>query len=733
MTLASEIAKLTSERYTLIKMQYGERRYQEFTLVSGDTYRLAWAGDAVKLFRNNMFFTLDTGLTADFTWYYDSSAGYVYARSSTAMEGGTVIFNALYYSSKENTHTYAVPTDSTTDLKYWRPKIKGNANISMSFSDTLAGTISIESSAIELDNTDREFENYLATNMTFNKKPVEVWISVNGEVTKVFDGVLGDVSLVQGSATFRILESINKMAQMCYMGDTKDECFFNKTAESAPNMYSGDDGAPFPYIFGRSATNLKAYAPISYVTAGPTTNYLDSYSLDTSASARLICTQSHAYATGTNNRVWVSGRTKGSFKTLDFGTINTALLKGNALGVGDYRVADVGGLEDTLLVRLNQSAVIILTYSTINHNLEVGDSFKVSGGTLGANILYVVVKHITYGGGTVYGQAVNRGGIIAALNLITCTFHTNSAPAIAIEYDNRVYTCCYELDFSVAYTATSGGNTRQVITFVDSFEANVDADTANDIHYRLTAIHPSSHKVYFRATQTASSSTHGESMLALVQNAQLETYDASFTAADTTLDVDCAFQVPYIGSTEYPTYLEVAQYICRSTLGYLKADNNGVNYNVVTAPGASTKTLTEDMISSISCNVSYGDAKAGIKLSNPHLNSIASLDAWDSDVESYNADLNESSETVEIEHCLSSVVDTMAPLLYNQAYRKVTYNISAPTALIDVELGDIVTIESPAILGGSGSVVGMVISLEKSDTISQATISDLKGLVILAD
>lgn len=733
MTFATESAKLSSERYTLVRLQYGEYREDEFTLVSGDTYRIAWTGYAVNLFRNGALFTEDTGLSADFTWYFDESAGYVYARSSTAMEGGTVIFNALHFSTKENVHTYSVPTDSTKPVRFWACKLKNDPNFISSFSDTLSGTISVSSGSIEIDNTDREFENYLGPQMTFNRKPIEAWIVVNGEIQKAFTGILGDVSLTQNNVSISTLESIGKMSQPCYMGDTKDEAFLNDTADSAPNMYPEDDGSPWPYIFGRSATNLKNYAPIKYITAGPTNNYLDAYSLDCDKSARAICTQYTNKASGTVNRVWVTCRTNGAFKTLNFGTIATANLKTNSSGVGDYVQQSQSTDEDKFRTRENVGAVVILTYASATHNLEVGDSFKISGGTLGANPIYVLVSHITTDQLTIYCSVANRGGAVAAINLITCTFNTNSAPALAVLYNDKVYNPVYEQDFTVSTTTTSSGNIRQVITFTNSWEVGTDIDTGLRMYYGLTYLHPSTHRVYYRATQSASYSSHGNSMLYIVQNAKLETYDTSFTTADTDFDVDCAFQVPYIGSTEYPTYLEAAQYICRSTFGYLKTDDNGVNYNVIQTLGASTKTLTENMLSSVSCRISYGDAKAAIKMSNPHLNSLAQPGASGTGLDTVNEDLNEADETLEVEHCLYTSVGALSLVNYNNAYRKAHYSISAPTALLDVEVGDIVTIQSPAVLGGSGTVDGMVISIDKSATMTHAEVSDMRGLIVYND
>ncbi len=259
MTFASELDKPASYRHTLVRLT--PARYVGDDLVSEGSgiYGMTFHYPIARIERNGTALTEDAAApTVNDHWYHDESTGDLDIKLSGAPSGSNniiVIFYYLLYTSTEDTVAHETPTDSATAMRQWEPRLLGEPSFNQSLSDVFFGVFTVQPSSLALNNADAAFQAYLTRYDSFYNKAVDCWIDVNGEVAKVFSGVVVDLS-VSDTVSLTVHDAFEKLTQPAFMGDDFDEVFY--LTSTYAGMGEEHHLKPCRYVVGHSKHRLKS-------------------------------------------------------------------------------------------------------------------------------------------------------------------------------------------------------------------------------------------------------------------------------------------------------------------------------------------------------------------------------------------------------------------------------------------------------------------------------------------
>lgn len=706
MTFAAEKAKPNSDRFMLVKIT--PARYVSEALVSqgGGVYSLGWTYHVEKVQRNGHDLTRSDAAANNDEWSWDGSTLSVKLASAPSASNVIVVFYSLFYTSGQYRIATADPEDSGTEELHWEPRLENEPTVKQSIKDIISGTLSTAITNIRLINSDNEFQKYLTDDDSFFEKTVKCWICINGvtNIQKAFEGRIKSLSIGKHSVTLTTYDIFSLLDQPALMGDTAEEAYWIRQLGSFPNMYSRDSGLPIKYVLA-PATRYTETAIDGALSTSAAFKMVVRDSLE-----RAVCTNYSAEISTSNNREWGICRFGSAGpRSLSFG--NVAAIYQESDSAFDFYIS-------VLFVRI-----------TGQHNLRVGDTFKISRTSPSAQDFVLVIEDQPFtfnpGGGTqTYHYALLHLGAGSSAPVVTpaWTFHSHSAPAIFIRErsSDQLTPMFYERDYTVTTTTTSSGNKYQKITFKNALETEPDG-----------GIDPGADEVLWRHG-AAGGLLHGEALKDLCLRAGLSVNSASFAAGSSALPINTSFTIPQFDEQDFASYRKYAEEICKSTMGIIFANNNfDLEYQLLAAPASNGARVNADryLSDSLAIDVDYQDIVTQLVAYNPHNSSEAALDAEKSPSETVTSAVAEHlhgvKNTVRFRHVLETITDRIGAIFDIMRHRRAIYRFSTTTDNIDSEISDDLLLESPQLLGGIVARDLKIITLDKSAERVEVEATDL--------
>lgn len=702
MTFASEIQKRSSYRDALVRISVRRNCTTLFvaeTIGGNPNYFRVTAppGPIEAVYRNGTKlnrapFKAGVPLTSDNltaneykVTYFDGDTD-IHIKPASPPASGTNVYTVVYtlHYATDKIRAPWNPTDNATELVRWEPRLINDPEVGTYFDNILAGVLSIADTSVQIADTDNVFKNFLTIHDSFRSARVAVWGIVNGtgNIRQIYTGEANDISRNDGTVSIGIVDITNRLRQPAYMGDTSDEVFFSKAG--FPSVFQRDTGKPCSYITGESSRYKIRPMPVLFGSTQP-------YQLDIEACELAVCISSGPLTTS-SNRTWGLCRLPGLPRENTFSSI-TRVYTGDA-GTSAY----LAGANANY--RIGDTILWIHDGNLCAGNITLAEEFLVSGNVCNFRIENVV--------DTTTGSAAFMG--ISDVSV--------SAPAIGITFDydssNKFgpLMCRYGYDYTTEYVLTSGSNRFIKITFVNNFEANrFDFDDVGTVGI----LNPGFHNIYYRISSSAPHS-HAGLLKAMCQKAGLAVDASSFTQADIDLVAKTYMQIPTSREDDYNDYLKYAEQVCKSTLGFLAANELGqIVYRLIPSLTGGGK-LDEYTSAFDGYSVDYNDIVTGLIGVNQDLSADAEVLVRDVDAEY----LHNIKNVVPFYHVLDDINGRLADILAIRKQRKVTYTHTAAHEALERDIGDQATIESPELLGGTGSTNVIITGIRK--TMNETTI-----------
>ena len=687
MTIATEKTKFSSERFFLVRIN--PARFIQPTL-NGSVYEITLPFIVNRVERNGVALVKDlTTPTVNDHWFQDETTRLLQVKLALAPNDTTNVLIAFHYLFYTGTIFRAIsedPEDSATTVRNWEPRILNYPVITESFENILAGVFTINDLTIDLINEDRNIQPFLGENDSFYKKQVDIWACINSveNIKKIFTGSIVSISFTQNTTSIKVADSFNKLKDIAFMGDDNDEVY--ATSDGFPNVFNRDLNKTIPYIVGP----YSRWRDTLFSVIGGS---IRTFELRDGNQA-LATNYSATFSTSTN-RNWTACRQKAVVQTQTFGAITA--------------VADVG------------DGHIYIKFASYS-NVYIGDTLKYNTG--GTDYWGRVNQYgsLTYLSNPYNIQIFSTAGSFTLASTVTAV--KSFAITITDSTNAAVYYPKYQRDYTIDdSTVTSGGNRLVEIDFVNNFEANLSMSTLD----------PNKHTIFYRTTNNSPES-HGQILIDMLGKVGLA-YDAtSFTQADTDLDAEVLFSIPNFDEQDYSTYLKYTQDVLKSTLGFLRINQDfEVEYKLIQAPTSTSvrdESLTLDK--ETSCEVQYQDIATQIIAFNPHNSSDWETTSTPSSNETRTSNkasyLHDILNTDRFRHVLRFITDRIDDIFALRSRRSAIYRFATATQDIDSALGDDIQLENSIVLGDLETQDVKILSIEKTPKQTKISASDFMGV-----
>ena len=600
-----------------------------------------------------------------------------------------------YYLTAHYSMTFANGIDRVTGINpllptenqvSWRGVLLEMPTTSIDLSDSIVGTYSQTSSTITIAN---EFglTKLISDNESFSKTPITVYVAIDDleNIKSIFVGTVSDLTISDSSIVFNLKDFVNSLDKSASFGDNDTELF-----TPSANVQDNDRSLPVPLIYGNSSryaeigntygVGLPAYVNISH-----------GYDLDHESLNRAVCTSYNATIATNVNRTYTCCRVE---NTADIAVTILSVIT-DFFGNDMYEVADISRL--TLGDTLNNAA---------------NDKYIRITRTMGN---YFYIKSTEFSANPVVGEV----------------FQTNSLPTVVIsggEDELPIIYLAYGKHYTATETTTSGGNKLVKIVFNNNFEA--DAALA-PFFGGSKILDPSKHKVHYKVRPDGTNHKHGTVLKSLLTYAGLEVDDASITAANTVLNANVQFQIPYHDENEYNTYLFYVNEILRSTLGIIRSNNQSkIEYKLLTSPNTTDVRNDNDLDKgSFNVAIDYNDLLYGISAVNKH---GYSLDGYNKSVIELRNEKARSLHGVDkieqFEHVLEDISARLPFILAIRSNRNGKYTFTTKNLDLDSLVYDDVKVEREGLLNNQENVNLKITGISKGATNVEIDALDIIGV-----
>ena len=561
------------------------------------------------------------------------------------------------------------PENSSTPLRDWEPRLESAPTIVQSISNIIEGLLSISVSSISIINSDNYFNRYLTVNDSFALKEIKIWQYINdiSTIKMALQGTTGkELSSSGKNITISTTDILGEINREAFCGDNADEVYCS--SNTLPNLNPDNEGDPIRLFFGRATK----YGTIKT----SVTNLPQARALDPEEMTTAPCIDFTETISTSTNRTWLLGRVISSY---------------------DFSDTPIVDNSDANFTRL-----------TVSKEFFVGDTFIINQS---ATNYYARVFYFDRANSYAY---INKIGAISTGAAIL----SNIAPSIVIDVGGDIYYPLYGRDYTASSSVTSGGNQQIKIVFVNNFEAALTMSTldptANQVAYRLR---PNPLK-------------HGDVIKYLLEKSGLSVNAASITSANSALNVNASFSIPYWDESDFDMYYSYIEKILASTLGFLRVNEDfEIDYRLFGTPAAGEIRTDIDIIrNSFSSRIDYNDLVTQIIAYNPHYNDIETVYESSATASSARAKYLHGLENVNrFVHCLDNIAARINAHINLKSERRSTSNLSTVSVDMDTLLGDNLTIKSEMLLGDSEKN-GTIIDIQKTTGKTDITITDLYNL-----
>lgn len=699
MTFTTDILKISNERRTLIKLNSARHVSSDLSLVSG-LYEMSVSNLNIESVERNGTELTEVFVTPTSNDTYQITNDIIKIKLASAPSTTTnviILTHNLFYTTDKTLFEYENPVAGSGDVVKWKPRVLDSPAFNQTIRNVTKGLITLSSTSIKLANDDYHFNQYLGIEDSFYNRPVSIWLKVktnlNTTYKLVFEGVVSNLS-VSERVIIQLKDKLQGLNASAYMGATADSAYFIKTGTYS-DIRDTDDGKPIPYIFTRSPHGFFNNKTITATAAG-ISGLMNCYTLDQSKCFTATCTSFSPYKTTSNNRVWTTARSE-AFKTLNFGTISAAVSTNDHI---DYPFAEAS---------YTTGRTISIT-TTSNHNIEVGDTWKIYDGT--SQYYYLLAVRVS--STSIIAIMANNTGTgritptTSGVDVLTgYTWFTNNAPAIMITNGTDRFFPLYGRDFTSIVSL--GVNT---ILFTSNFE---------QYHSGLDVLDPESYEIHYRIS-TSSEISHANAVKDILEAADLIVDSSSITQADSDLTANVIMSIPDLGENEYSPYSDYLSKILKSTLGYvkLKSGSTSFEYNLYSTP-SSTDERTKNNCNFINISIEYRDINTEVIFSNPRssfrygtVNSVDTSD--DSEIKTSNKSkfLHKINKSIKYEHVLDDITGRSQAIIDVISNRTARYMYTSGSIDLDKTVGDDVKLVD-TLLGSDTSKQLSIVTLNVSE------------------
>lgn len=696
MTFADRAAERENDRFYLVRLTPKKNVTDDLSLSGGD-YVMDWTLPIEKIQRNGSDLTkVGSSPSSNDEWYWDETNGQLEIQLASAPSSSNVIivYYQLFYTNERPRDWYQDPDDSGTTIRSWQPRLVAPfPKASQSVRNLLEGVFSIDSTEINLANTDQDFQQYLTLNDSFYRASCKIWICLNSleNRQKIYEGSVSDtIGLTDNLVNIQVDNVFDKLNQPCFMGDGVNEVYYTASGFSGIDPTKRD--SPIPFIVGTSS-RYRREAVLSGIIQKWDDDFLP----------EAVCTDFADEAATGSCRDW------GLFRA------------------EDIRAPDFGS-PTGITHNEGGTSIVALKYSDAEWatlDVDYYDVCEVSGDFRGyATIINPTTKQIALSGAS--GELSATGDITGA------SVSGVASPAIAIwpRDESAFYptVCIPGRQFTLNTTATEGGNNFYSITFDDNFENDSNIGLADPLHPRTQA-------VFYRAKPTLTGANHADFIQSMLEHVGLTVDSTTFATAKSSLDANCYFQIPQFDESDYGSYLDYLQLILQSTFGILYLNNSfEIEYKLL-GSFSSTISVTEDdyLINTWNCEVEYGDIVNQIVAFNPHNAEQPAIGIYQetgsttvsNDAAKY---LHDIEKTIRFRHVLNDISARLQTILDYRSQRRAIYSFQTATQDLAREIGDNLQLEGDNILGSDTEKDIKIITLDKQTDSTFVEASDLEEL-----
>ena len=584
----------------------------------------------------------------------------------------------LYFTNAIDRVTGKDPLAPNENQVLWKGLLTELPTITIDLSDTIFGTYSLTSSSITIIN-DGEITSNLTDNDSFHRSPMSIYLAIDGleNVKSIYVGVISDFTVSDDRITFNVKDFIERLNTSALFGDTDTELYQHEI--------------PVPLIYGKAST----YAHQGYVYGTTLTPYLNPFtyigrSLDAETLNVAICLYPEETISTTVNRAYLCCRVKGTENIST--TLTGKQIEGPRVS---YQATNIEKL--TLGDTLNNAAN--------NRYIRIVDMFD--------------------------GRIVIKTGEYAADPDNGTVFQSNILPTVILSGGEQAQPVIY-LAYGKHYTAfsidTSGGNKAIRIQLNDNFEA--DAAFAK-FFGDSKILDPSKHKVHYKVRPDTTNHKHGTVLKELLTYAGLEVDDASITAANTALNTNVQFQIPFRDESEYNTYLFYVNEILKSTFGIIRSNDQGkIEYKLLGQPSSTDIRDNNDIgLSSFNVSIDYNDLLYGIDAVNKHSYGI---DAYNKAVINARNEkarsLHGMDTIIQFEHVLEDISARLPFILAIRSNRNGKYTFTTKNLDLDSLVYDDIKVEREGLLNNQENVNLKITGISKGATNVEIDALDIIGV-----
>ena len=720
MSIAATKMLQNSERFMLVRFTPARCIDAALASVGGGVYQMTWTQPVAQITVNGSPLTLVTTLTGNNQYTFNEATNVLQVQLASAPNDTSnvvILFYYLFFTSGMAIMANQDPLDSSTPLRQWAPRIVQTPELRQSMRNIIAGVFTLDTSSVQLANTDGFFNQWFSPDDSFKFKDIDVWQGMRAfagnapDFQRVYKGKLNSPTLTDQVATFSIYDAFSGLQQPALMGDDPLKVYVSLGSGSYPSADPSFVGSIVPYHVGRFSYFKTKY--VNVPTIPKPRGDLDPDNLPQAFCSNYDVTN---ILTSTN-RQWTLGRCSpdGSMRSFALPLPSSNARRHSGSGTGyetwEYLPSEFAALD-----------------------VAVGDCFLMNDS--GVNF-YAWIDSIYGPIAALFGDyfldiALMTAGTPAGGTTIVTTYPD---PAIVIVDENGLeYHPAPGRDFTTSETTLSSGNVLVQINFATNFEANLTTTNFYPANFP-SPLNPQKHKVYYRLRPNVTNYTkHGDALKRIMSIAGLTPNAATFAAANTALPLNLAVSIPNVGETSLRNYIDYAEDILASTLGIVSLDSSAqVQYALLSAPSSTNQVDdTNIQTGSYSIAVTYDDVVTQLVAENPHNANSFIVTYSPSPYEvrtNYKAlYLHGVSNSVVFTHCLETITSRIDEIMAAKSNRLATYQFDVSTLLVDAKLGDDVLISNKFLLGSDTTRAVRLILLDRTDDKSRCAGVDLQGV-----
>jgi hypothetical protein len=706
---------LASAKIILVRMKPARYITASLANTSGKTWGMTFPFDnCPALTVDGLAYTKEyTGTPADREFYFNETTKQVLINLTTdeTIGGGGVLTNIvianyyLFYTNDIGRYLSEDPEDSSTNLRYWEPRVIGIPSFELSQDSIIDGFFTIGSTSLKLKNGDDNFQQYLSDDDSFNRKEVKIWHCLNKaeNIKKFYFGFTVKLSLDNSSVTITIDDAFSALKNKYLCNTTSTGSTFNN---SNFTVESTEKDKPILKLFSYSSKTStvdnfsEKYTVAQHITLQPVQDYY----IFTDAWKATNVSYNSTRSTS-NNRTWACCK-----------TINSTI---------DINVASVAA--DGSLIKVGVLATLYFT---------PGDNIYITKGVNTYYRYYVIEVDATNG-------YIYLSGDIANIDT-DCQLHIPAISVVQITVGNDasgkevVIQCAYGIDYSLTVI-----DNILCIKFSTNFESTYEIAA-----YEIAAGLSPNADIKFRAysigddLEPVHTGTHATAVKQILEFCGLTVNSASITQAKSDCLSNSEFTIPYWSESEVPTCQDILEKILKCTLGYLVLnDDFEIEYKIAQAPSSSTELGDNEIVEdSFSQEIDYADIYDTVVFFNDHISYIFNdRNKVKRFVKDTSANLVETPKTTYL-HGVSSINYFQHVLTEDSVYRvrtniaallanrKLFLNLKTKGINFESLIGDDFKITSSKIIGSAGYKTAKILKINKSGIDTELRLSDLLGL-----